>query len=98
MVSLEIVEFRDVHQEIALYVFILGDPNFLSTFVDDHVLVWVVVGGSTRWGGEEVGEELSFQEDREVKGVTRGSRWGRRWDNGNRGGNNRRWVSRLTTL
>jgi hypothetical protein len=44
-----------------LDVFFLGAPDFLATFIDDGVLVWVMVNGSgAGQGGEEVGEELGF--------------------------------------
>jgi hypothetical protein len=57
-------------QEVLVDVLILQTPNFLTTFVDNGVLVWMVSdGGGTRWGSKEMWEEFSFQGDgkREVR-------------------------------
>jgi hypothetical protein len=71
----------DGEKEVALNVFVLGAPDFLTTFVDDGVLVWVVSDSSSvRQGGKEVGEELGFRGDREWEVGENGSRWGRGGD------------------
>ena len=82
------VVLENVYQEVAFNVFILGGPNLFSTFVDNCVLVRVVVSSGARQGGEEMREELCFWEDGEGKDAARRSRWGRRWDNGDRGSDN----------
>ena len=47
----------DVIKEVFGKVLFLRDPELFSTFVDDRVLVQVVVsGGGAGWGNEEVGE------------------------------------------
>ena len=79
----------NVHQEVVFNVFVLGGPNLLSLFVDDGVLVWVMVSGGAGQGSEELWEELSFGEDEEWKGMAGRSRRGRRWGSGNRSGDNR---------
>ena len=91
VVVLKFVKLWNVYQKIALYVFVLWGPDPFSTFIDDCVLVWVVVGGGARRGSEEVGKEVSFWEDRETKGAARRSGRGRRQDGGNRGNNDGRW-------
>ena len=104
MIGFEVVELWDVYQEVLLYVFILRGPDPFAAFVDNGVLVWVVIGSGAGWGSEKVGEKVGFWKDREAKGVTRGSRWGGRRDSGDRGGNNGRqkvldWdVSKRDTL
>jgi hypothetical protein len=76
----------DGEEEVALNVFVLGAPDFFATFVDNGVLVRVVGDGSgAGQGGEEVGEELGFQGDREREVGEDGSGWGRGGDDGNRG-------------
>ena len=87
VVGFKVVKLRNVHQEISLYVLVLWGPDFFATFVDDGVLVRVVVGSGARQGGEEIGEEVSFWENREAKGAVRRSwrGWGR--DIGDGGGN-----------
>lgn len=55
----------NVHQEVVFNIFVLGGPNLLSLFVDDGVLVWVMVSGGAGQGSEELWEELSFGEDEE---------------------------------
>jgi hypothetical protein len=48
-------------KEVLLDVFLLRAPDLLTAFVNDGVLMGVVSdGGGARWGGKEVGEELSF--------------------------------------
>ena len=54
------VVLGDVYQEITFNIFILGGPNLFSAFIDDCVLVRVVVGGGARWGSKKVREELGF--------------------------------------
>jgi hypothetical protein len=52
---------RDGEEEVVLDILVLGAPDFLTTFVDDSVLVQVMGDGSgAGWGGKEVGEELGF--------------------------------------
>jgi hypothetical protein len=81
----------DGEEEVTLNIFILGTPDFLTAFVDNGVLVWVVSDSSSAgWGGEEVGEEFSFQGDGEQEIGEDRSRRGRRGNNGNRCFNNGR--------
>ena len=90
MVGFEVVELWNIDQEVSLYVFVLWGPNSFAVFVDDGVLVRVVIGGDARWGSEEVGEEVCFWKNREAKDATRGGRWGRRRDDSNGGSSDRR--------
>lgn len=87
VVGFKVVKFGNVYQEVSLHVFILWGPDPFSAFVDDRILVWVVVGGGARQGSEEVGEEVGFWEDGETRDAARGSGQGGRRDYGN-GGNN----------
>ena len=89
VVGFKVVELWNVHQEISLYVFVLWGPNPFAAFVDNSVLVRVVIGGGAWRGSEEVGEKVRFWEDREAEDATRGSRRGRRRDDSDRGGNDR---------
>ena len=91
VVGFEVVELRDVHQEVSLHVLVLWGPDSFAAFIDDGVLVWVVIGGGARRGSEEIGEEVGFWKDWEAKGMTRGSRqgWGR--DDSDRGNNDGWW-------
>ena len=84
------VVLGDVYQKVAFNVFVLGGPDLLAAFVDDGVLVWVMVGGGTRRGGKEVWEKFGFWEDgeRENAAGRSGRSWG--WDDGD-GGDNDRW-------
>ena len=74
-----------------MYVFVLGDPKFLSSFIEDSILVWVVVGSGAWRGSEEMWEEVGFWEDEKGKDAVGRSRWGRRWDSGDGGGDDRWW-------
>ena len=56
VISLEFVKLRDIYQKVVLYVFILRGPNSFTTFIDDCVLVWVVVGSGAWQGSEEIGD------------------------------------------
>ena len=87
MVLVKFVVLGDVHQEVAFNILVLGGPNLLASFIDNLVLVWVMVSGGARRGSEEVREELGFQEDREREDAMRRGRRGRRWDGGDRGSN-----------
>ena len=87
MVLVKFVVLGDVHQEVAFDILVLGGPNLLASFVDDLVLVQVMVGGGARRGSEEVREELSFREDREREDTMRRGRRGGRRDGADRGGN-----------
>jgi hypothetical protein len=74
----------DGEEEVTLDIFVLRAPDFLTAFVDNGILVWVVGdSGGTRRGGEEVREELSFRGDRERKIGKDGSWWGGRGNGGN---------------
>ena len=56
-VVLEVIVAGDVVEEVFGKVFFLRDPELFSTFVDDRVLVRVVVsGGGAGQGDEEVGK------------------------------------------
>jgi hypothetical protein len=60
----------DGEEEVVLNVFVLRTPDFLTSFVDDSILVRVVSDSSgTGQGDEEVREELGFRGDgeREVR-------------------------------
>jgi hypothetical protein len=82
----------DSEEEVALYVLVLGAPDFFTVLVDDSVLVRVVGdGGGTRRGGEEVREELGFQGYGERKvGEDRSGQSGG-GDDGDRSFNDGRW-------
>jgi hypothetical protein len=82
----------DSEEEVALYILILGAPDFFTTLVDDGVLVRVVGDGSgTRQGGEEVREELGFRGYGERKvGEDRSGQSGG-GDNGDRSFNDGWW-------
>ena len=90
VISLKVIKLGDVYQKVVLYIFVLGGPDLFSLFIDDGILMWVVIGSGAGRGSEEVWEELGFQEDRERKDAVGRSRWSRRRDSGN-GGNNDRW-------
>jgi hypothetical protein len=56
----------DSEEEVFMNVFVLRTPDLLTVFIDNGVLVGVVGDdGGTGRGGEEMGEELSFQGNRE---------------------------------
>ena len=56
-VVVEVGVAGDVVEEVFVEVFFLRNPELFSTFVDDRVLVWVVVsGGGAGRGDEEVGK------------------------------------------
>ena len=95
-VVVEVGVARDVVEEVFGEVLFLRDPELFSTFVDDRVLVWVVVSGSgTGRGDEEVGK--GFELVVEWVGGDGGNvfRSGgnrcRGWDGEDRGSNDRRW-------
>jgi hypothetical protein len=63
-IVVEGVVVGDGEEEVALNIFVLRAPDFLTSFVDDGVLVRVVGnGGGAGRGGEEMGEELGFRGD-----------------------------------
>ena len=86
----------DIVEEVFDEVFFLWNPKLFSTFVDNHVLVQVVVSGSgAGQGNEEVGKGFKLAvewviDDRGNVFRSGGNgRWG--WDGEDRGSNNRRW-------
>ena len=88
VIGFEVVELWDVHQKVSLHVLILWGPDSFAAFVDDGVLVWVVVGNGARRGSKEIGEEVGFWKDGEAKGMARRSGQGWERDNSNGGGDN----------
>ena len=76
VILVEFVVLGDVYQEVAFNVLILGGPDLFTAFVDDGILVRVVVGSGAGWGGKEVREELGFQEDEEREDAMGRSRRG----------------------
>ena len=66
-------------------------PDIFTMFVNDLVLVQVMVGSGAEWGSKEVWEKLGFWEDGEREDAMGRSRWGGRRDSGNRGSNDRQW-------
>ena len=62
-VLLEVLDTRNSAKKILTNKFLLGTPGFLSTVVDDCILMWVVViVQEAGWFGEEVGEEVEVDE------------------------------------
>ena len=90
MVLVKFVVFGDVHQEVTFDVLVLWGPNLLTAFIDNLILVWVMIGGGARRGSEEVREELGFWEDGEREDVVGRSRWGWGRDSSNGGSDNGR--------
>ena len=95
-VVIEVSVVRDVVEEVFEEVLFLRDPELFSTFVDDRVLVRVVVsGGGAGRGNEEVGKgfKLSVKWVVDNRGDVFRSQgngcWG--WDREDRGSNDRRW-------
>jgi hypothetical protein len=85
------VKAGDSEEEVTLDIFVLGTPDLFAPFINNGVLVWVVSdGGSTGWGGEEMGEELGFWGDGERKVKEDGSGWGRGGNNSDGGFNDGR--------
>ena len=95
-VVVEVGVAGDVVEEVFGEVFFLRDPELFSTFVDDRVLVWVVVSGcGAGRGDEEVGKgfELVIEWVVDDGGdVFRSEGNGcRGWDGEDGGSNDRRW-------
>ena len=60
-VVVEVSVMGDVIEEVFGEVLFLQDPELFSTFIDDRVLVWVVViGGGAGQGNEEVGKDFEL--------------------------------------
>ena len=80
----EVVDVRDVSEEVFAYKFFLGAPDVLSVAMDDGVEVRVTLSSlDTRRRSEEVREEVEVDLDGFVVG-------GRRLYGG---GGDRRWVT-----
>jgi hypothetical protein len=78
----------DGEKEILLNILVLWTPDFLSSLVNDGVLVRVVGnGGSAGRGSEEMREELGFWGNREWEVGEDRSGWGGGSDDGDRGFN-----------
>jgi len=61
-VAMEIVYMRKKAEKVTSYKFFLRDPKFLTTVVDNGVLVGVSVDGiGTGRSVEEVGEKVSYK-------------------------------------
>ena len=61
-VVIEIVDAREEVKEVTFYKFFLWDPKFLTTVIDDGVLVGVMVNGKgASRGMEKVGEEIGYR-------------------------------------
>jgi hypothetical protein len=78
-VVIEVVDMRDEVEEVSVYVFFLGTPKFLTVFVDNSILVGMLVNSKVASrGSEEVREEVNFNGE--------GKRLGSRgWECGDRG-------------
>ena len=95
-VVVEVIVAGDVVKEVLGEVLFLRDPELFSTFIDDRVLVWVVVSGSGAGRGDE---EMSKGLELVVEWVVddggdvfrlRGNGC-RGWDGEDRGSSDRRW-------
>jgi hypothetical protein len=90
-VVVKVVDAGDELKEVGVYVLLLGAPEFLAAFVNNSVLVRVLVSGEVASrGGEEVGEEFDFDKEREREDGKDGSGWAWGRDTGNRGFGDRR--------
>ena len=95
-VVVEVSVVGDIVKEVFGKVFFLQNPELFSTFVDDHVLVWVVIsGGGAGRGDEEVGKGFELVVEWVVDDGgdvfrSRGNRC-RGWDGEDGGSNDRRW-------
>jgi hypothetical protein len=88
-VVVEGVIVGDSEEEVFVNVLILQTPDFLTMFIDDGVLMWVVGNsGGAGWGGKEVGEEFGFWGNRKWEERENRSGWGGGGDNGDEGFNN----------
>ena len=92
----EVVVAGDVVEEVFEEILFLRDPELFSSFVNNCVLVRVVVSsGGARWGGEEVGKgfELVVKWVVDDGGNVFRSRDNgcRGWDGEDGGSNDRRW-------
>ena len=95
-VVLKVVVMGDVVKEVFGEVFFLRDPELFSTFVDDRVLVWVVVSGSGAGRGDkEMGKGFKLVVEWVVDNggdVFRSRGNGcRGWDGEDGGSSDRRW-------
>ena len=95
-VVVEVSVAGDVVEEVFGEVLFLRDPELFSTFVDNRVLVRVVVSGSGAGrGDEEVGKGLELVVEWVVdNGGDVFQSWGngcRGWDGEDGGSNDRRW-------
>ena len=95
-VVVEVGVVGDVVEEIFGKVLFLQNPELFSTFVDDRVLVWVVVsGGGAGQGDEEVGKgfelmvEWVVDDGGDVFRSWGNGCWG--WDGEDGGSSDRRW-------
>ena len=88
-VVVEVIVAGDVIEEVFDEVFFLWDPELFSTFVDDRVLVRVVVsGGGAGRSDEEVGKGFELVVEWVVDDRGNGCRG---WDGEDGGSNDRRW-------
>jgi hypothetical protein len=86
------IVLRDGEEEVLLYVFFLWAPDLLTMFIDDGVLMRVIGDGSgTKWGSEEMREELGFWGDGEQEVREDRSEQGGGGDNGDGGFNDGQW-------
>ena len=95
-VVLKVVVAGDVVEEVFDEVLFLRDPELFSTFVDDRVLVRVIVsGGGAGRGDEEVGKGFELMVEWVVDdGGDVFRSWGngcRGWDGEDGGSSDRRW-------
>ena len=61
-IGVEVGDAWKESEEVMFNKFFLRDPEFLTTVVDDGVLMGVVVNGEGTGGGvEEIGEEVSYR-------------------------------------
>ena len=95
-VVIEVGVAGDVVEEVFGKVFFLQDPELFSTFIDDRVLVRVVVSGcGAGRGGEEVGKGFELMVEWVVDDggdvFRSGGNGCRGWDREDGGSNDRRW-------
>jgi len=61
-VIVKIVDAGKEAKEITCYKFLLGDPEFLTTVVDNGILMGMAVNGEGAGGGmKEIGEKVGYR-------------------------------------